>query len=94
MEEGEKEWVIKMVGEQFYLYTIKVLMIMIMIVMITMITKMMITTLIMISVQVECEGGIVGSYEVAIRRGSQDSTLAAVFQRVRLSLSLSLSFRG
>ena len=37
----EKEWVIKMVGEQFYLYTIKVIMIM-MIVMITMLIMLVI----------------------------------------------------
>jgi len=50
----EEEWVITMVGKQFFLYTIKV----------------------------ECEGGTLASFEVAIGRGAQDSTLAVVFQRV------------
>ena len=32
--------------------------------------------------QVECEGGTLATFEVAIGRGAQDSTLAVVFQRV------------
>ena len=80
----EKEWVIKMVGEQFYLYTIKVIIIMMMTMMITMLMNITVVTIFDddIYAQVECEGWTLASYEVAIGRGAQDSTLAVVFQRV------------
>ena len=80
----EEEWVIKMVGEQFYLYTIKVIIIMMMTMMITMLMNITVVTIFDddIYAQVECEGWTLASYEVAIGRGAQDSTLAVVFQRV------------